>query len=52
MIELFEKERGQQFDPFLCQLLLDNLDDFVEVRNMHPDFENIASVCSDRDLTN
>ncbi|CAH1559828.1 HD domain-containing phosphohydrolase [Vibrio rotiferianus] len=52
VIELFEKERGQQFDPFLCQLLLDNLDDFVEVRNMHPDFENIASVCSDRDLTN
>ena len=33
----FERENGAQFDPILTQLLLDNLDEFIEIRNASPD---------------
>ncbi|AXB34673.1 transcriptional regulator [Vibrio campbellii] len=35
--ELFKREQGKQVDTALSQLLLDNLDDFIEVRFMYPD---------------
>ncbi len=37
VVELFKREQGKHFDPALSQLLLDNLDDFIEVRFMYPD---------------
>ncbi len=37
VVELFKREQGKRFDPALSQLLLDNLDDFIEVRFMYPD---------------
>lgn len=37
VIELFKREQGKHFDPALCQLVLDNLDDFIEVRFLFPD---------------
>ncbi|MDA0148494.1 HD domain-containing phosphohydrolase [Vibrio sp. LaRot3] len=37
VIALLEREKGEQFDPHLTQLLLDNLDTFVEIRNTYPD---------------
>ncbi len=37
VIALFEREKGEQFDPHLTQLLLDNLDAFVVIRNTYPD---------------
>ena len=35
--ELFKREQGKYVDTALSQLLLDNLDDFIEVRFMYPD---------------
>ncbi|UTZ24757.1 transcriptional regulator (plasmid) [Vibrio campbellii] len=35
--ELFKREQGKHVDTALNQLLLDNLDDFIEVRFMYPD---------------
>ena len=35
--ELFKREQGKYVDKALSQLLLDNLDDFIEVRFMYPD---------------
>ncbi|MDK9757687.1 HD domain-containing protein, partial [Vibrio sp. D173a] len=35
--ELFKREQGKHADTALSQLLLDNLDDFIEVRFMYPD---------------
>lgn len=37
VVSLFIEEQGKQFDPHLTQLLLTNLDDFVEIRNTYPD---------------
>ncbi|WP_139280543.1 HD-GYP domain-containing protein, partial [Vibrio parahaemolyticus] len=37
VVDWFKLEQGKHFDPILCQLLLDNLDDFIEVRYMYPD---------------
>ena len=37
VVELFKREQGKHFDTALSQLLLDNLDDFIEVRFMYPD---------------
>ncbi|WP_045461567.1 HD domain-containing phosphohydrolase [Vibrio hyugaensis] len=39
VVELFKREQGKHFDPALCQLVLDNLDDFIEVRYLFPDNE-------------
>lgn len=39
VVELFTREKGKHFDPTLSQLLLDNLDDFIEVRYLYPDSE-------------
>lgn len=37
VIDLIQKEAGKQFDPIMSSLLLDNLDDFVDLRNCYPD---------------
>jgi len=37
VIKLFKEESGKQFDPKLTQLLLDNIDDFVEIKNRFED---------------
>ncbi len=39
VVELFRQEKGKHFDPVLTQLLLNNLDDFIEVRYLYPDNE-------------
>lgn len=37
IIALFKDERGQHFDPVLVDLFLNNLDEFLNIRNMFPD---------------
>jgi response regulator RpfG family c-di-GMP phosphodiesterase len=37
IIELIRQERGQQFDPALADILLNNLDDFLTIRDAYPD---------------
>ncbi|MFM2485259.1 HD domain-containing phosphohydrolase [Celerinatantimonas yamalensis] len=37
VIEYFQKNKGTQFDPTLVTLFLDNIDEFVSIRNLHPD---------------
>ena len=37
IIELIRRERGQQFDPALADILLNNLDDFIAIRDAYPD---------------
>ena len=32
---LFEKESGKQFDPILTQILLDNIDEFLKIRDKY-----------------
>ncbi|MGR5132600.1 HD domain-containing phosphohydrolase [Vibrio alfacsensis] len=40
VVEFLLRERGQHFDPVLCQLVLDNLERFVEERHLYPDCED------------
>ncbi len=35
IVAFFKEESGKQFDPDLMRLFLDNLDEFVEIRNKH-----------------
>ena len=35
ILELFRKERGKHFDPVLVDLFLDNLDEFLEIRDKY-----------------
>ncbi|EGQ7698963.1 HD domain-containing protein [Vibrio vulnificus] len=37
VIDFFEQQKGKQFDPYLTELLLNNIDHFVEIRNCYPD---------------
>ncbi|MZI92934.1 HD domain-containing protein [Vibrio sp. CAIM 722] len=37
VIDLLIVEKGKQFDPQLTQLVLDNIDDFVAIRQQYPD---------------
>ena len=37
IIELIQAERGQQFDPALVDILLNNLDTFLAIRDAYPD---------------
>ena len=37
IIELIRQERGQQFDPALADILLNNLDAFLAIRDAYPD---------------
>ncbi|MDP2714835.1 response regulator [Rheinheimera sp.] len=37
IIELIRRERGQHFDPALADILLNNLDAFVAIRDAYPD---------------
>ncbi len=37
IVALFKEERGQHFDPFLVDLFLDNLNEFLRIRDMFPD---------------
>ncbi|EGU44698.1 hypothetical protein VII00023_20187 [Vibrio ichthyoenteri ATCC 700023] len=37
VVEHFKREHGAQFDPELTTILLDNLDDFIAIRNAYPD---------------
>lgn len=37
VVALFKDECGQQFDPNLCQLFLDNIYRFIEIRLEYPD---------------
>ncbi|MCX7921110.1 MAG: HD domain-containing protein [Clostridia bacterium] len=37
ILELFEKERGEHFDPKLIDIFFHNLDDFVEIKNKYTD---------------
>lgn len=37
IIALFKEERGQHFDPVLVDLFLDNLDEFVKIKDKFPD---------------
>ncbi|MFZ5352096.1 MAG: HD domain-containing phosphohydrolase [Bacillota bacterium] len=37
IVNMFIEEKGQQFDPLLTQVFLDNLDDFVVIRDSYKD---------------
>ena len=37
ILELFDKEKGEHFDPKLIALFKDNLDKFLKIRDMHND---------------
>ena len=37
IIELIRTERGQHFDPTLADILLNNLDAFLAIRDAYPD---------------
>lgn len=37
VIELFTRECGNQFDPFLCNLFLNNIHKFIVIREAYPD---------------
>lgn len=37
VIELFKKERGEHFDPKLCELFLENIDSFYEISETFKD---------------
>ena len=37
IIELIRRERGQHFDPTLADILLNNLDAFIAIRDAYPD---------------
>ncbi|MDP2560094.1 HD domain-containing phosphohydrolase [Psychrobium sp. 1_MG-2023] len=37
ILELFKEERGKHFDPRLIDLLMDNLDKFLEIRDRYKD---------------
>lgn len=37
VVAFFSKEKGQQFDPEITELLLNNFDQFVEIRSRFPD---------------
>ncbi|MGR6859900.1 HD-GYP domain-containing protein [Aliivibrio salmonicida] len=37
VIELFERECGKQFDPDLCRLFLNNIQQFIDIRQEYPD---------------
>lgn len=36
-VALFKREQGHQFDPQLVDILLDNLKDFIQIRDCYPD---------------
>lgn len=36
IIQYFKDQRGKHFDPNLTDILLNNLDDFLEIRDLHP----------------
>ncbi len=35
ILELFREDHGAHFEPALVDLLLQNLDDFLEISNVH-----------------
>lgn len=37
VLEYFKKQRGQQFDPVLVDILLNNIDDFLKIKNSFVD---------------
>jgi HD-GYP domain-containing protein (c-di-GMP phosphodiesterase class II) len=37
IVSLFKAERGHQFDPDLVKVFLDNLDDFIKIREIYKD---------------
>ena len=37
ILELFKEQRGKHFDPTLVDIFLNNLDDFLEIRNKYKD---------------
>ena len=37
ILELFREDRGTHFDPLLVTLLMQNLEEFLEVSNLHRD---------------
>ena len=37
ILGLFEEERGEHFDPYLVELLLNNLDQFLVIRDLYKD---------------
>ena len=37
IVALFKEERGKHFDPVLVDLFLNNLDDFLKIREKFPD---------------
>ena len=37
MLALIQEEKGQHFDPQLVELMLANLDKFLEIRDQHKD---------------
>lgn len=37
IIDLLKEEKGKQFDPKLIEIFLDNLDDFLAIRDQFPD---------------
>lgn len=37
ILNYFRKERGQHFDPVLVDILFDNLDEFLEIKEKHQD---------------
>ncbi|MBW3696216.1 HD domain-containing protein [Vibrio sp. T187] len=41
VIKLFNDESGKQFDPELTRLLLENIEDFIAIRNTYPDTSSV-----------
>jgi len=37
ILDFVQKQRGKMFDPGLVDLLMENLDDFLKIRNQYPD---------------
>lgn len=37
IVELFKQERGKQFDPLLVDIFLDNLEEFLAIKNKYAD---------------
>ncbi|GAJ14023.1 unnamed protein product, partial [marine sediment metagenome] len=37
IVKLFKEEKGHQFDPKLVKVFLDNLDDFVKIKETYKD---------------
>ena len=43
VLDLLREERGKHFDPALVDILLDNLPEFIRIRDKYPDSQDPAN---------